>query len=130
MFTTGYQVVKEEVVESCIIEDNGNVVEMTLPNNCFTTTNIINSLPQVWPTLFTSSTSQPNNILAPPDTSVHLPVDAAEQLVVAPLREPAHGAGGLPTAINTDDPGLCLQPGLFPSAAPSPGYLLTTGNNY
>ena len=47
MFTTGYQVVKEEVVESCIIEDNGNVVEMTLPNNCFTTTNIINSLPQV-----------------------------------------------------------------------------------
>jgi len=45
-----HQVVKEEVVESCIIEDNGqisNVVEMTLPNNCFTTTNIINSLPQV-----------------------------------------------------------------------------------
>eukprot|EP00092_Neocalanus_flemingeri_P022404 GFUD01024297.1.p1 GENE.GFUD01024297.1~~GFUD01024297.1.p1 ORF type:complete len:479 (-),score=97.49 GFUD01024297.1:615-2051(-) len=44
-----HQVVKEEVVESCIIEDNGqisNVVEMTLPNNCFTTTNIINSLPQ------------------------------------------------------------------------------------
>eukprot|EP00092_Neocalanus_flemingeri_P001319 GFUD01001409.1.p1 GENE.GFUD01001409.1~~GFUD01001409.1.p1 ORF type:complete len:467 (+),score=87.55 GFUD01001409.1:104-1504(+) len=43
-----HQVVKEEVVESCIIEDNGqisNVVEMTLPNNCFTTTNIINSLP-------------------------------------------------------------------------------------
>jgi len=45
-----HQVVKEEVVESCIIEDNGqisNVVEMTLPNNCFTTTNIINSLPQL-----------------------------------------------------------------------------------
>jgi len=42
-----HQVVKEEVVESCIIEDNGNVVEMTLPNNCFTTTNIINSLPQI-----------------------------------------------------------------------------------
>jgi len=45
-----HQVVKEEVVESCIIEDNGqisNVVEMTLPNNCFTTANIINSLPHL-----------------------------------------------------------------------------------
>lgn len=52
-----HQVVKEEVVESCIIEDNGvvsNVMEVvTLPNNQQFShqnsipTNIINSLPQV-----------------------------------------------------------------------------------
>jgi len=43
-----HQVVKEEVVESCIIEDNvGNVVEMTLPSSVFSNSAIINSLPQV-----------------------------------------------------------------------------------
>jgi len=47
-----HQVVKEEVVESCIIEDNGvvsNVMEVvTLPNNQqFNASNIISSLPQV-----------------------------------------------------------------------------------
>ena len=41
------QVVKEEVVESCIIEDNGQVVEMTLPSTVFSSSGIINSLPQV-----------------------------------------------------------------------------------
>ena len=51
-----HQVVKEEVVESCIIEDNGNVVEMTLPGSVFTSSAIINSLPQV-PVPMTSSTS-------------------------------------------------------------------------
>ena len=49
-----HQVVKEEVVESCIIEDNGNVVEMTLPGSVFTSSAIINSLPQV-PVPMTSS---------------------------------------------------------------------------
>jgi len=42
-----HQVVKEEVVESCIIEDNGQVVEMTLPSTVFSSSGIINSLPQV-----------------------------------------------------------------------------------
>jgi len=47
-----HQVVKEEVVESCIIEDNGvvsNVMEVvTLPSNQqFNASNIISSLPQV-----------------------------------------------------------------------------------
>ena len=51
-----HQVVKEEVVESCIIEDNGNVVEMTLPGSVFTSSAIINSLPQV-PVPMTSSAS-------------------------------------------------------------------------
>ena len=54
------QVVKEEVVESCIIEDNGAVVEMTLPGSVFTTSAaaIINSLPQVPVPLTSSATSQ------------------------------------------------------------------------
>ena len=51
-----HQVVKEEVVESCIIEDNGNVVEMTLPSSVFTSSAIINSLPQVPVPLTTSGT--------------------------------------------------------------------------
>merc|ERR1719251_291125 len=51
-----HEVVKEEIVESCInIEDNGNVVEMTLPGSVFTSSAIINSLPQV-PVPMTSST--------------------------------------------------------------------------
>lgn len=45
--TGPHQVVKEEVVESCIIEDNGQVVEMTLPSTVFSSSGIINSLPQV-----------------------------------------------------------------------------------
>lgn len=50
-----HEVVKEEIVESCInIEDNGNVVEMSLPGSVFTTSAIINSLPQV-PVPLTSS---------------------------------------------------------------------------
>ena len=54
------QVVKEEVVESCIIEDNGAVVEMTLPGSVFTTSAaaIINSLPQVPVPLTSSAASQ------------------------------------------------------------------------
>ena len=42
-----HQVVKEEVVEMCALEEGGQVVEMTLPSAVFSTTNIINSLPQV-----------------------------------------------------------------------------------
>jgi len=56
-----HEVVKEEIVESCInIEDNGNVVEMSLPGSVFTTSAIINSLPQV-PVPLTSSAPGPGS---------------------------------------------------------------------
>jgi len=56
-----HEVVKEEIVESCInIEDNGNVVEMSLPGSVFTSSAIINSLPQV-PVPLTSSAAGPGS---------------------------------------------------------------------
>jgi len=76
-----HQVVKEEVVESCIIEDNGqisNVVEMTLPNNCFTTTNIINSLPQI--PVSTYQLTLPNSLSLPLSASLPtVPVASLQQ---------------------------------------------------
>lgn len=84
-----HQVVKEEVVESCIIEDNGQVVEMTLPSTVFSSSGIINSLPQV-----PVSTYQLIN------NSISLPLSASLPTVPVASLQNTHSTQQVPVTVS------------------------------
>jgi len=99
-----HQVVKEEVVEMCALEEGGQVVEMTLPSAVFSTTNIINSLPQV--PCSTYQLSLPGNLSLPLSASLPtVPVASMQQQstipvtvsnLVSSLQQPGGGVTSLP----------------------------------
>ena len=128
-----HQVVKEEVVESCIIEDNGNVVEMTLPGSVFPSSAIINSLPQV-PVPMTSSGGSVVTGSSQQQGSYQLTVSLPTVPVASMQNQTQQiqvGEGYILSKnyINISPLGACdcVQPGVVASTTTSGGILFTTG---
>ena len=76
-------------MESCIIEDNGQVVEMTLPSTVFSSSGIINSLPQV-----PVSTYQLIN------NSISLPLSASLPTVPVASLQNTHSTQQVPVTVS------------------------------
>ena len=110
---------KEEVVESCIIEDNGQVVEMTLPSTVFSSSGIINSLPQV-----PVSTYQLIN------NSISLPLSASLPTVPVASLQNTHSTQQVPVTVSNLVSSLqqpLAQANFLPQVSPLPplSHLLT-----
>ena len=114
------------------MEDNGNVVEMSLPGSVFTSSAIINSLPQV-PVPLTSSAGAPGAGSGNYQLTVSLPTVpvASMQNQTQQIQVSERGGSQYHAAITTMFPGPrdSVQSGLFTTTASAPGsgLLFTNG---
>ena len=97
-------------MESCIIEDNGQVVEMTLPSTVFSSSGIINSLPQVPVStyqLINNNISLPLSPSLPTVPVARMQNSSTQQVpvtvsnLVSSLQQPLAQASFLPQVSNT-----------------------------
>ena len=97
-------------MESCIIEDNGQVVEMTLPSTVFSSSGIINSLPQVPVStyqLINNTISLPLSASLPTVPVARMQNSSTQQVpvtvsnLVSSLQQPLAQASFLPQVSNT-----------------------------
>ena len=102
-------------MESCIIEDNGQVVEMTLPSTVFSSSGIINSLPQVPVStyqLINNTISLPLSASLPTVPVARMQNSSTQQVpvtvsnLVSSLQQPLAQASFLPQVSNTSQPHL------------------------
>ena len=99
-------------MESCIIEDNGQVVEMTLPSTVFSSSGIINSLPQV-----PVSTYQLIN------NSISLPLSASLPTVPVASLQNTHSTQQVPVTVSNLVSSLqqpLAQANFLPQVSPLP----------